>query len=59
MKIGTKMAYKQATRNPTHKTTMVQTWEEFIIFFLVICSMIDDKDFIKMTNFLETPKWKS
>jgi hypothetical protein len=55
MKIRTKMVYKQATRNPTHKTSMVQTWEEFIIFLLIICSMIDDKDYIKMTNFLETP----
>jgi hypothetical protein len=59
MKIGTKMAYKQATRNPIHKISMVQTWKEFIIFLLIVCSMIDDKDYIKMTNFLETPKWKS
>jgi hypothetical protein len=56
MKIGTKMVYKQTTRNPTHKTTMVQTWEEFIIFLFIVCSMIDDKDYIKITNFLEISK---
>jgi hypothetical protein len=56
MNIGIKMAYKQATRNPTHKTTMVQTSEEFIIFLLIVCSMIDDKDYIKITKKFEPPK---